>query len=184
MPAALPHERMENMEKKFWWFSKKNDPASEFDEINNDYYGEDMSSDRDSASENGYDYQDSDSSDVSVVLSGDPSKDVKEPLMKRTFTPLTCNDSSEIVDAFKDGRVAVICIEELDKPNFLRLFDYIMGAVQALDGEFERIDRDTVVLFPYGVDVETDIDELEEEIVEESDEDGESEDENDSEDLD
>jgi hypothetical protein len=39
---------------------------------------------------------------------------------------------------------------------------------EALDGEFERIDRDTVVLFPYGVDVETDIDELEEEIIEDS----------------
>ena len=152
---------MENMEKKFWWFSKKNDPASDFDEINNDYYGEDMNSDRDDASENGYDYQDSDSSDVSVVLSGDPSKE--EPLMKKTFTPASCEDSADIVDAFKDGRVTVICIEELDKPNFMRLFDYLMGAVQALDGELDRVDRDTVVLLPYGVDAdEIDIDELEE----------------------
>ena len=89
--------------------------------------------------------------------------------MKRTFTPLTCNDSSEIVDAFKEGRVAVICIEELDKPNFTRLFDYLMGAVQALDGQLHRIDRDTVALLPYGFDEEMSIDEIEEEIVEEDD---------------
>lgn len=158
---------MTNMEKKFWWFSKKNEPAADFDEINNDYYGESMRADGNVSADNAYDsYSNDDSGDVSVVLSGDPSR--KEPLMKRTFTPLTCNDSAEIVDAFKDGRVVVICVEELDKPNFLRLFDYLMGAVQALDGELKRVDRDTVVLLPYGTDEDVSIDELEEEVVEET----------------
>ena len=168
------------MEKKFWWFSKKNEPAADFDEINNDYYGESMRADGNASADNAYDsYSNDDSGDVSVVLSGDPSKN--EPLMKRTFTPLTCNDSAEIVDAFKDGRVVVICVEELDKPNFLRLFDYLMGAVQALDGELKRIDRDTVVLLPYGTDEDISIDELEEEAVEKTEDngDGESEDEGD-----
>ena len=160
---------MTNMEKKFWWFSKKNEPAADFDEINNDYYGESMRADANASEDNADDsYSNDDSGDVSVVLSGDPSR--KEPLMKRTFTPLTCNDSAEIVDAFKDGRVVVICVEELDKPNFLRLFDYLMGAVQALDGELERVDRDTVVLLPYGTDEDVSIDELEEEVVEETEE--------------
>ncbi len=152
------------MDKKFWWFTKKNEPAADFDEINNDYYGESMSLGNVDDDEDAYDaYSDTDG-DVSVVLSGNPSKE--EPLMKRTFTPLTCTDSAEIVDAFKDGRVIVICVEELDKPNFLRLFDYLMGAVHALDGQLERIDRDTVVLLPYGVDNDISVDELEEETVE------------------
>ena len=161
------------MEKK-WWFKKGSEPAQDFEEFNNDYYGDAASTSQAPVSDDAY--ATDDSSDVSVVLSA-PEKD--EPLMKRTFTPATCNDSQDIVDAYKQGRVIVICIEELDKPNFLRLFDYLMGAVQALDGEFERIDRDTVVLFPYGVDVETNIDELEEEIVEETEQD-----ETDDEDLD
>ena len=81
------------------------------------------------------------------------------------------------------GRVVVIDTEALPKEDFFRMFDYVMGAVQALDGELERIDRDTVVLFPYGVDPEeTDVDALEEEVVEESDE--QYEDEADNEDLD
>ena len=154
------------MEKKFWWLTKKNEPASDFEDYNKGYYGEELAEAAPAASESAYD---TDASDVSVVLSGDPSKDVKEPLMKRTFTPLTCNHSSEIVDAFKDGRVAVICIEELDKPNFTRLFDYLMGAVQALDGELRRIDRDTVALLPYDFDEEMSIDEIEEEILDEED---------------
>ncbi len=151
------------MDKKFWWFTKKNEPAADFDEINNDYYGESMGMgniDEDDA----YDSYSETNSDVSVVMSGNPSKE--EPLMKRTFTPINCTDSAEIVDAFKDGRVIVICVEELDKPNFLRLFDYLMGAVHALDGQLERIDRDTVVLLPYGVDNDISVDELEEEAVE------------------
>ncbi len=173
---------MTKMEKKFWWFSKKNESAADFDEINNDYYGEGMSAHGDSAADNAYDsYDGDDSGDVSVVLSGDPSK--KEPLMKRTFTPLTCSDSAEIVDAFKEGRVAVICVEELDKPNFLRLFDYLMGAVQALDGELERVDRDTVVLIPYGADEDLSIDDLEE-VIEADDEDDEDDEDEDDGDID
>ncbi len=172
------NERMKKMGKNFWLFSKKNEPAADFDEINNDYYGESMSA-KNTEEENTFDpYSDGDNGDVSVVLTGDPSK--KEPLMKKTFTPATCNDSAEIVDAFKDGRVVVICVEELDKPNFLRLFDYLMGAVQALDGELERIDRDTVVLLPYGVEEGISVDELEEDVSEEED----SEDDGDDEDID
>jgi len=172
--GASRNERKKTMEKK-WWFNKKNEPAQDFDDYNNDYYGDAASTTE--APENDEAYEAGDAGDVSVVLSA-PAKD--EPLMKRTFTPATCNDSQDIVDAYKAGRVVVICIEELDKPNFVRLFDYLMGAVQALDGSYDRIDRDTVVLFPYGVDTEeTNIDELEEEIVEE-----EQDYEDDSEDLD
>lgn len=149
---------MNKMEKKFWWFSKKSDPVSDFAEINNGYYGEDMRADDASATNNNYYGYGEDGSDVSVVLSGDPSK--KEPLTKKTFSPLTCADSAEIVDAFKDGKACVICVEELDKPNFLRLFDYLMGAVQALDGTLDRIDRDTVVLLPYGTDEDISIDDI------------------------
>ncbi len=152
---------MYTMEKKFWWFSKKDDSASDFDEINNDYYGDSMSASGEKSADSAYDSYGDDNGDVSVVLSGDPSK--KEPLMKKTFTPLDCNDSAEIVDSFKEGRACVICVEELDKPNFLRLFDYLMGAVQALDGELDRIDRDTVVLLPYGVEKGISIDEIPEE---------------------
>ncbi len=162
------------MEKKFWWFSKKNEPASDFEDYSNDYYGDTMREEKaDGREESPYSsYSDSDISDVSVVLSGDPSRD-KEPIMKRTFTPLSCDDSAAIVDAFKDERVVVICVEELDKPNFLRLFDYVMGAVQALDGELKRVDRDTVVLLPYGVKDDISIDELEEAEAPEDDEDSE-----------
>ena len=92
--------------------------------------------------------------------------------MKKSFSPRTCQDSKAIVDALKDGRVVMICVEELDRENFLRLFDYVMGAVQALDGELIKLDRDTVCVLPYGVEKDTDIDALEEAVDDEAEEDG------------
>ena len=161
---------------KPWWMTKKNEPATNYDEdydISETYYGQKNEKEEPANEENnGYEnYEDGDVSEVSVAWSEEDAKAVakaNEPLKKRTFTPSTCHDSQAIVDAFKEGRVIIICVEELNKENFLRLFDYVMGAVHALDGKTHRIDRDTVAVLPYGVDEDIAIDELEEEIVEEA----------------
>ena len=153
---------------------RKQQPQQDYeDDVNGYYYGGDSKSENEeNANENGYDsYESGDISEVQVALSGDPISEAakEEPLMKKTFTPETCQDSRDIVDAYKDGKVVVVCVEELDRENFLRLFDYVMGAVQALDGDIHRIDRDTVVLLPYGIDKDVDVDALEE-VVEETEE--------------
>ena len=66
------------MEKKFWWFLKKNEPANDFEEINNDYYGTQNSSTQDSSDDVADAYNDATDGDVSVVLSGDPSKKARK----------------------------------------------------------------------------------------------------------
>ena len=134
------------------FFGTKNEPAADFDNNYDDiYYGN---------GEVGVEEGD----DVRVVL----SEDVEEaPLLKRTFTPTAYEDASAIVEALKDGRVAVVCIEELDRASFVRIFDYLMGALQALDGELRRVDRETIVLLPAGFDEELSIDDIDEEIIEE-----------------
>lgn len=146
------------------WWKKKQEPAEEFD---NTYYGgENISTADETADDQGYGaYDNGDISEVSVAWSEEEARAIaraNEPLMKKTFYPKTCQDSTAIVDAYKDGRVVVICVEELDKANFLRLFDYVMGAVHALDGELSRVDRDTVIALPYGVEEGLSIDELDE----------------------
>lgn len=144
-----------------WW--KKNEPAADYEDdfdVAQTYYGQD-----DGGEDLYPDVDGGDVAEVGVALSDEEVKAIakaNEPLKRMSFTPKTCQDSPRIVDAFKDGRVIVICVEELDRENFLRLFDYVMGAVHALDGELIRVDRDTVHLLPYGVDPETNVDELEE----------------------
>lgn len=159
--------------KKPWWL-KDNEPAQDYEDDVNGYYGNPATGE-DENNENSYEsFGDGDISDVQVAISGDPITEAAkvEPLMKKSFSPRTCQDSKAIVDALKDGRVVMICVEELDRENFLRLFDYVMGAVQALDGELIKLDRDTVCVLPYGVEKDTDIDALEEAVDEEAEEDG------------
>ena len=143
------------------WWKKKQEPAEEWD---NAYYGGEAVSTANDAENNEYEtYDNGDVSEVSVAWSEAEAKAIaraNQPLMKKTFAPETCQDSTAIVDAFKDGRVVVICVEELDKENFLRLFDYVMGAVHALDGKLIRADRDTVILLPYDVEEDISVDDL------------------------
>ena len=142
------------MAKFFGLFSKQGEPAATIDndyEIDNVYY------------ENEVGVEDGD--DVRVVLSTEIVEEAAT-LLKRTFTPVAYEDCHAIVEACKNGRVAVICVEELDKSNFVRLFDYLMGAVQALDAELRRIDRETVVILPAGYDEDISIEDFDEEIIE------------------
>ncbi len=94
-----------------------------------------------------------DISDVGVSISLEPIKEVAkaEPILKKTFTPKDATDCQAVVDALKENRVVVLCVEELCKSrdSFRRFFDYVMGAIQALDGELRKPDRDTAVLLPY-----------------------------------
>ena len=151
---------------------KKNEPATDYDEdYDSMYYGKsdpDDDSDEIDADQTVAE-EDGDISEVRVAWSEEDAQAVAEvePLRKKTFTPKTCQDSRAIVEAYRDGKVVVICVEELNKENFLRLFDYVMGAVHALDGELSRIDRDTVVLLPYGAEEDLDVEELEEDISDE-----------------
>ena len=76
------------------------------------------------------------------------------------FTPSTYRDCREgIVKGLSSGHVVVVRLGGLEATDVLRLFDYMMGAVQALDGELVRPRATTVVLLPNGVELdETELD--------------------------
>ena len=155
--------------KKEWMKKIKSEPV---EDLENDYdreyysYGNpDTQSNAGNASNDLYNSYDDGEPTITISTESVTEVAKAEPLLKRTFTPLDCNDGPDVVDAMKDERVVVVCVEELDRENFLRLFDYIMGAVRALDAKFEKIDRDTVVIFPYNVDETISIDDLDEEVI-------------------
>lgn len=155
--------------KKEWMKKIKSEPV---EDLENDYdreyysYGNpDTQSNAGNASNDLYNSYDDGEPTITISTESVTEVAKAEPLLKRTFTPMDCNDGPDVVDAMKDERVVVVCVEELDRENFLRLFDYIMGAVRALDAKFEKIDRDTVVIFPYNVDETISIDDLDEEVI-------------------
>ena len=91
------------------------------------------------------------------------------------FTPSTYRDCREgIVKGLSTGHVVVVRLRNLEANDVLRLFDYMMGAVLALEGELVRPAATTVVLVPKDVelnedDIEPDEDELEDEEYEDED---------------
>ena len=85
------------------------------------------------------------------------------------FTPSTYRDCREgIVKGMATGHVVVVRLRNLEAGDVLRLFDYMMGAVLALEGELIRPAATTVVLVPK--DVELDENELEPDEEDEEDE--------------
>ena len=87
------------------------------------------------------------------------------------FTPSTYRDCREgIVKGLATGHVVVVRLRKLEAADVLRLFDYMMGAVLALDGEMARPAATTVVLVPKDVELkESDIEPDEDEPLPEED---------------
>jgi hypothetical protein len=80
------------------------------------------------------------------------------------YTPATYRDCREgIVKGLAAGHVVVVRLADLEASDVLRLFDYMMGAVLALNAELVRPEATTVVLVPDGVELDEDELELDDE---------------------
>lgn len=149
---------------KFWMNDKNNTtPADDFDlDIDNDneYYSsiDDSKSGFGANDLYGGEYGTS-MGDVRVVM---PDED-EEPLYKVLYAPEDCECRGEVVESLMSGRVVVINTADLDRDNMLRMFDYVIGALQALGGDMKRYGKKVVALFPAGIDIETPLDEIEDE---------------------
>ena len=167
---------MSKITSKFWLFGKQNEPADDFDaDYDPIYYGEKPVEEENTEDAYNDAYAQDDISEVKVVVDEPEEVEVEEeveeePLYKVILAPESCQDSAEIVECLKMGRVVIIDTEALPKEEFFRMFDYVMGAVHALDAELEKVTKNLVVLWPAGVDMSMDIDEIEDEPYEEYDE--------------
>ena len=75
------------------------------------------------------------------------------------YAPAELADRQKAVAKLAEGYIVMLLdIDQLERDVFLRFFDYVMGAVQALEGDVRKINKSTLALIPYGADVD-DIDE-------------------------
>ena len=75
------------------------------------------------------------------------------------YAPAELADRQKAVAKLAEGYIVMLLdVDLLEKDVFLRFFDYVMGAVQALDGDIRKINKSTLALIPYGANVD-DIDE-------------------------
>ncbi len=79
------------------------------------------------------------------------------------YVPAELVDRQKAVAKLAEGYIVMLLdVDQMDRDVFVRFFDYIMGAVQALDGDVCKISKSTLALIPYGANVEDlDKDELE-----------------------
>lgn len=150
-----------------FWTRNKNNGAQDFDfDIDNSYYddidGARKSSGFDSSDIYGSEF-DIPSEDVQVVTPEPEEEPEEEKLYKVLYAPEDCHASIEIVESLMEGRIVVINISNLDRENFLRLFDYVMGALKVLGGEFKRFGKKVAVLYPAGVDTDIALEDVEDE---------------------
>ncbi len=73
------------------------------------------------------------------------------------FVPETYKDGrEEIVEALAKSHVVVLNVKLLATADTVRLFDYIMGAVQVLEADMTRLNAQTVLLAPKDLEVTED----------------------------
>ncbi len=77
--------------------------------------------------------------------------------------PLKFEDSTKIVDDMKNRKPVVLNIQRLDIELKKKVFDFVNGAVYALEGNVQKVAKDIFILAPKNVDIDGNIkNELEE----------------------
>lgn len=69
------------------------------------------------------------------------------------FEPVEFEQSSEIVDSLKLRKPVIINLEKLDNDLARKIFDFLNGAVYALDGKIQKVSAGIFILAPSNIDI-------------------------------
>ena len=67
----------------------------------------------------------------------------------KVVKPRNYDDGPTIAGYLIDGYTVVMDIEELERPAAMRLIDFLLGALEVLDGDFRRVTHTTLVFSPH-----------------------------------
>ena len=62
--------------------------------------------------------------------------------------PMSYNDAPEIVDHLKEKKPVVVNLEKLEKSIASKIFDFLSGAVYALDGSMQQVSAGILLIVP------------------------------------
>ncbi|MBO7341934.1 MAG: cell division protein SepF [Clostridia bacterium] len=77
-----------------------------------------------------------------------PTQSAATGNMLKVVKPHNYDDGPVIAGYLMDGYTVVMNIEELERAAAMRLIDFLLGALEVLDGEFRRVTKTTLVLSP------------------------------------
>lgn len=76
------------------------------------------------------------------------------------YEPLSYEEAPGIVDDLKSRKVIVINFEQLDLELKRQIFDFVNGALYALEGKIQKVTKDIFILAPNNVEIDGLKDEL------------------------
>ncbi len=85
------------------------------------------------------------------ALRGNNSADKTGPVS--VFTPTSYSDVETIIDAIKDGKNAVVHLNELKNDTAVRVLDMLSGAIYALNGGVYEMGKNVFMFSPSGVEI-------------------------------
>ncbi|MDD3225529.1 MAG: cell division protein SepF [Clostridium sp.] len=71
--------------------------------------------------------------------------------------PKDFDEATSICSEFREGKVVVVNISNLEQKIARRLLDFMSGASYVLDGQFQKVEENVYILFPSNVDLTNDI---------------------------
>lgn len=77
-----------------------------------------------------------------------PTQSAATGNMLKVVKPRNYDDGPAIAGYLMDGYTVVMNIEDLERASAMRLIDFLLGALEVLDGEFRRVTKTTLVLSP------------------------------------
>ncbi|TCO78961.1 cell division protein SepF [Marinisporobacter balticus] len=75
------------------------------------------------------------------------------------YEPNEFEESPSIVDNLKNRKPVIINLENLDGELAKKIFDFVSGAVYALDGSIQKVSKGIFILAPNNVDISGNINE-------------------------
>ena len=126
----------------FWG---EEDPAEDYDELDNVEYGEDYGEEEETSAE-----------PLSIFRRNKKVVQLQQPpqIRMQISKPTNFEQAIDIIEQLKSKNSVVINLEYVSKDVARRIVDVVSGAVKALDGNMEKVSNSIFVIAPYNYDIE------------------------------
>ncbi|SKC87317.1 cell division protein SepF [Maledivibacter halophilus] len=69
------------------------------------------------------------------------------------YEPMDFEEAPDIVDNLKNRKPVIINLEKLDQELAKKIFDFLNGAIYALDGQIQKVSKGIFILAPNNIDI-------------------------------
>ena len=79
---------------------------------------------------------------------------LKGDMIITVHEPLSYDESPKIVDDLRENKAVVLNFEQLDIDVKREIFDFVSGALYAIDGKIQKVNKDIFVLAPMPIEID------------------------------